>query len=85
MKPLNRRLLIKVLTREEESAGAFFVPPSDNTPEEFSFGKVLACAADCTTDLVGKKVVFTTFGLERVTTGVTEYTFIGENHLICWE
>tara|TARA_Y100000310_G_C20217280_1_gene594097 strand:+ start:320 stop:577 length:258 start_codon:yes stop_codon:yes gene_type:complete len=85
MKPLNRRLLIEVLNQEEETSGAFFVPQEDKTPSEFSFGKVLDCADDCSTDLVGKRVVFTTFGIEKVTSANREYNFIGENHLICWE
>ena len=85
MKPLNRRLLIEILNQEEESSGAFFVPQSQAAPQEFTFGKVIDCATDCSSDLVGKKVVFTTFGLETVTAGSKEYYFIGENHLVCWE
>ena len=85
MKPLNRRLLIEILNKEEETSGAFFVPREDKTPSEFSFGKVLDCADDCSSDLTSKKVVFTTFGLETVKAGSKEYNFIGENHLICWE
>jgi len=83
MKPLNRRLLIEVLNQEEETSGAFFIPQEDKRPDEFLFGKVLDCADDCSSNLVGKKVVFTTFGLETVKVGSKEYTFIGENHLIC--
>jgi co-chaperonin GroES (HSP10) len=85
MKPLNRRLLIEVLNPEEESSGAFFVPQEEKQRPEFSFGRVIACADDCSRDLAGSKVVFTTFGLESVTIASTEYSFIGENHLVCWE
>jgi len=85
MKPLNRRLLIEVLSQEEESSGAFFIPQQEAVPAEFSFGTVLDCADDCSADLTGKKVIFTTFGLETVKAASKEYNFIGENHLVCWE
>ena len=71
MKPLNRRLLIEVLNQEEEQSGAFFV------------ATVVDCATDCTLDLTGKKIVFTTFGMETITLDGKQYNFIGENHLIC--
>tara|TARA_R110000744_G_scaffold246461_1_gene362962 strand:+ start:327 stop:584 length:258 start_codon:yes stop_codon:yes gene_type:complete len=85
MKPLNRRLLIEVLNQEEEQSGSFFVPQTEKTPDEYTVGKVIACAEDCKSDLVGKKVIFTTFGMETVVLSGSEYTFIGENHLICAE
>ena len=85
MKPLNRRLLIEVLNQQEETNGAFFVPQDKKAPDEFTFGKVLACASDCSTDLTGKKVIFFTVGLETIKVASKEYNFIGENHLICWE
>ena len=85
MKPLNRRLLIEVLNQEEERSGSFFVPQEKKAPNEFTIGKVLDCAADCITDLKGKKVIFTTFGLETVKAGTKEYNFIVENHLVCCE
>ena len=59
MKPLNRRLLIEVLNQEEEQSGAFFVPQTEKTPDEYTVGIVLDCAADCNSDLTGNKVVFT--------------------------
>ena len=83
MKPLNRRLLIEVLNQEEEQSGAFFVPQTDKTPDEYTVGVVLECADDCSSDLAGKKVVFTTFGMETITFDGKQYNFIGENHLIC--
>ena len=83
MKPLNRRLLIEVLNQEEEQSGAFFVPQTDKAPEEYTVATVLACATDCVTDLTGEKVVFTTFGMETITLDGKQYSFIGENHLIC--
>ena len=46
-------------------------------------GQSMACATDCVTDLTGEKVVFTTFGMETVTLNGKQYSFIGENHLIC--
>jgi co-chaperonin GroES (HSP10) len=85
MKPLNRRLLIEVLNQEEEQSGVFFVPKTEKTPDEYTVGSVVACAEDCTLDLVGKKVFFTTFGMETVVHNGHEYIFIGENHLICSE
>tara|TARA_B100000131_G_scaffold29154_1_gene27372 strand:- start:261 stop:518 length:258 start_codon:yes stop_codon:yes gene_type:complete len=85
MKPLNRRLLIEVLNQAEETSGAFYVPQGEQKLPEFSFGRVVACAEDCSRDLTGSKVVFTTFGLETVTISSEEYNFIGENHLVCWE
>ena len=83
MKPLNRRLLIEVIEEEPEQ-GAFFVPVEEKT-EEFLTAKVIACAADCTSDLTGKSVVIHSFGKEEVTIKGKKYTFIGENHLICVE
>ena len=83
MKPLNRRLLIEVLNQEEEQSGSFFVPQTDKTPEEYTVATVVDCATDCTLDLTGKKVVFTTFGMETITLDGKQYNFIGENHLIC--
>ena len=85
MKPLNRRLLIEVLNQEEEQSGAFFVPKTEKIPDEYTVGSVLASADDCTLDLVGKKVFFTTFGMETVVHNGDEYIFVGENHLICSE
>ena len=83
MKPLNRRLLIEVIEEEPEQ-GAFFVPVEEKV-EEFLVAKVIACATDCTNDLVGKSVVIHSFGREEVTVRGKKYTFIGENHLICVE
>jgi len=83
MKPLNRRLLIEVLNQEEEQSGAFFVPQTDKAPDEYTVAKVLDCATDCALDLTGKKVVFTTFGMETIMLDGEKYSFIGENHLIC--
>ena len=85
MKPLNRRLLIDVLNQEEEQSGAFFVPQTEKPPEEYTVATVLECSDDCRLDLTGKKVVFTTFGLENVKVNGEEYNFIGESHLICVE
>jgi len=85
MKPLNRRLLIEVLNQEEEQSGAFFVPQAEKPPEEYTVGHVIECSTDCRLDLAGKKVVFTTFGLETVKYDGKDYNFIGENHLICVE
>jgi co-chaperonin GroES (HSP10) len=81
MKPLNRRLLIEV-TKEETQQGAFFVP-TEEEPQEFLTAKVIACADNCSTDLTGKMVVFHAFGREEVKVKGKNYTFIGENHLIC--
>ena len=53
MKPLNRRLLIEVI-EEEPQQGAFFVPVEEKI-EEFLSAKVIACAEDCASDLVGKQ------------------------------
>ena len=83
MKPLNRRLLIEVIEEEPEQ-GAFFVPVEEKI-EEFLTAKVIACEADCTSDLTGKSVVIHSFGKEEVTVKGKKYTFIGENHLICVE
>jgi len=85
MKPLNRRLLIEVLNQEEESSGAFFVPQEKKAQSEFTIGMVVDSADDCTSDLKGKKVVFTTFGIETVKVGVQEFSFIGESHVVCCE
>ena len=83
MKPLNRRLLIEVLNQEEQSSGAFFVPQEKKVPNEFTIGIVIDCADDCASDLRGKKVVFTTYGIETIKIGAEELSFIGENHLVC--
>ena len=81
MKPLNRRLLIEVI-KEEAQQGVFFVPVEEK-PQEFLIAKVLACASDCSTDLTGKTIVIHAFGTEEVKVQGSEYTFIGENHLVC--
>ena len=81
MKPLNRRLLIEVI-EEEPQQGAFFVPVEEKV-EEFLAAEVIACAEDCATDLTGKTVIIHAFGREEVTLKGKNYTFIGENHLIC--
>jgi co-chaperonin GroES (HSP10) len=85
LKPLNRRLLIEVLNQEEERSGAFFVPQTEKPPDEYTVARVLECAEDCQVNLTGKKVIFTTFGLEVVSLDGEHYNFIGENHLICAE
>jgi co-chaperonin GroES (HSP10) len=81
MKPLNRRLLIKII-EEEPQEGAFFVPVEERV-EEFLTARVVTCADDCATNLAGKTVVIHSFGKEEVTVKGKKYTFIGENHLIC--
>jgi co-chaperonin GroES (HSP10) len=83
MKPLNRRLLIKVM-EEEPQQGTFFVPAEDKI-EEFLTAKVIACADDCTNELTGKTVVIHSFGVEEVTVKGVKYIFIGESNLICVE
>ena len=85
MKPLNRRLLIEVLNQEEEQSGAFFIPQAEKPPEEYTVAKVIECSDDCRLDLAGKKIVFTTFGLETVKIDGKDCSFIGESHLICAE
>jgi len=83
LKPLNRRLLIEI-TKEEEQQGVFYVPKEDK-PEEFVTARVLCSAADCSQDYTGKVVVIHSFGVETVKVKGKNYTFIGENHLICAE
>mgnify|MGYP003130319884 CR=1 FL=1 len=81
MKPLNRRLLIEVI-EDSPQEGAFFVPTEEKV-EEFLTARVIACAADCSEDLSDKTVVFHAYGREQVTLKGKNYTFIGENHLVC--
>ena len=83
MKPLNRRLLIEVVTEQPEE-GAFFVPTGERV-EQFMVADVLACAENCSEDLTGKTVVIHAFGIEDVVVKGKRYTFVGENHLICVE
>jgi co-chaperonin GroES (HSP10) len=83
MKPLNRRLLIEVVTEQPEE-GAFFVPTEEKV-EQFMVASVLACADNCSQDLTGKTVVIHAFGTEEVIVKGKKYTFVGENHLICVE
>jgi len=81
MKPLNRRLLIEVV-KEEPRTGSFFVPQEEK-PQDFIVATVVSCADNCAEDLSGRRVVVHAFGIEKVTVDGSEYTFIGENHLVC--
>lgn len=83
MKPLNRRLLIEIIKKEEHQ-GAFFIPKEEKV-EEFVPAKVISCAVDCSEDYTGQTVVLHSYGIEQVTVRGDSYTFIGENHLICAE
>jgi co-chaperonin GroES (HSP10) len=84
IKPWNRRLLVELLTKEEEDNSTILVPDNYKPMlDRHVTARVLATSTDGTAELLNSKIAVESNGVEEIIIAGAPHYLVLENYVVC--